>query len=231
MLVRALDGFQIGIEAKLKLNAKVVVQAAEFMGTAYTTGSGPDCRAVLIPARSNSDLEPLCELLGLVVIRMREPQTHPLSETWKQSGDPFRPDLPGKDWRFEDEARGNSWPEFMPAARLELPKWVPDTKSGDKCPITLTQWKIRAIQIAVLLEKTGYVTRQDFKNLKINMTRWVQGSLESVWLRKQGDYGKWVKGAGFPDFRKQHPKNFEQIAAEIEDWNPRKFSDLLAGHE
>jgi hypothetical protein len=220
LLVRASDDFQIGIEAKLRLNAKVITQAAEYLNPCHADNSGPDCRAVLIPEYVSGDLAEICRLVGIEVIRMRHPDHNP---GWSRGhGHLFDPELPGPNsrghyaWREEE---GVVWPNLMPHKRITLPDWVPDTCAGDKCPVTLTGWKIRAIKIAVMLEKTGYVTRKDFAELDISMSRWTQGR----WLKPSESYGQWIKGPNFPDFRKQHPVNFEQIAGDFSVWNPRKL--------
>ena len=70
LLSRNADGFQIGVEAKLRLNAKVICQAAEEVGYSYVDRPGPDCRAVLIPDGVSLDLAGLCPLIGITVIRM-----------------------------------------------------------------------------------------------------------------------------------------------------------------
>ena len=49
LLVRRVDGFQIGIQAKLSLNIDVIAQAIESSGHWSATAAGPDCRAVLVP--------------------------------------------------------------------------------------------------------------------------------------------------------------------------------------
>lgn len=49
LLVRKDDGFQIGIQAKLKLNTFVLAQTLDQYR--YSVDSpGPDCRAILVPA-------------------------------------------------------------------------------------------------------------------------------------------------------------------------------------
>src|SRR4028119_817912 len=68
LLVRAADGLQIGVEAKLRLNAKVIRQACEPSRPDQLTGPNPDCRAVLVPqGAAGADLIELCRLLGLTV--------------------------------------------------------------------------------------------------------------------------------------------------------------------
>jgi hypothetical protein len=210
LLVRKQDGFQIGIEAKLKLNAKVIAQAAEDMMVWYSNYPGPDCRAVLIPDNASGEMEGVCHRLGLGVIRVLEPEPqHP----YMRSRDKFRPSLPNE--QYGDE---NQWFQFAPAKRVSLPEWVPDVEAGASAPTTLSQWKVKAIKIAITLEKRGYVTRKDFKHFNINMTRWtIPGA---SWLVKDGK-GGWVAGPQYPDFRLQHPVNFDQIASDYENWkNP-----------
>lgn len=218
LLVRNEDGFQIGIEAKLKLNAKVITQIAERIGTHYTCDEGPDCRAILVPHGVNAELGGVCELLGLEVVRVYHSSEQ---EKWF---DKFSPHLP----TISDGAYWcqRNWFEFCPEKRVKLPDYVPDTIAGDKSPVILTAWKIAAMKLAIVLEKTGFLTRQDFKALEVSMSRWIQYGLTS-WLIPGKIKGQWVRGTNFPDFVKQHPVNYHQIAADYEEWNPRKVEDGL----
>lgn len=211
LLVRNADGFQIGVEAKLKLNAKVICQAAEYDGHYYLTQSGPDCRAVLIPEGVSMDLAPLCSRLGITVIRVRHDSY--LAEYRKQSPFTFQPALPiNRDGRWG----GRGWHELCPVERIKLPDWVPDVAAGNSAPVALTDWKIRAIKIAITLEKQGYVTRADFAFFEISMSRWTQ----SRWIVPGHTKGRWIAGR-MPDFRAQHPVNFAQIEADHEKWRQK----------
>lgn len=228
LLVRKADGFQIGIEAKLKLNAKVICQAAERQGHYYVDQAGPDCRAVLVPADAGGDLGGVCHLLGIEVIRLYKDERWSYVKAALSGGIErtsnevfyFRPDLPRAD--RQGFGWGGDWKEFFPMKRLELPDYVPDTIAGDKCPITLTDWKIRAMKLAILLEKTGTLTRQDFKKLGVSISRWTQGGFTYSWLLPGTERGIYIKGNNWPDFRAQHPVNYQQIEADFEKWNPRK---------
>lgn len=196
LLVRRSDGFQVGVEAKLNLNAKVICQAAESISHHQVDAPGPDCRAVLVPAGKNrTDFAGLLNLLGLVVIR-------PCS-------------FGGCSPRLPDDGYWNSrsWPEFAPARRHQLPDYIPDVVAGSSAPVSLTEWKISAIKIVILLEKRGYVTRADFAKFKISMSRWTQ----MRWLVSP-ERGKWVAGS-LPDFRAQHPVNFNQIYVDFDTWS------------
>ncbi|MDC9825664.1 hypothetical protein PRN20_18170 [Devosia sp. ZB163] len=224
LLVRKADGMQIGVEAKLRLNAKVVTQAAESLSTYRVAHPSPDCRAVLVPAGVSSDLAGVCQLLGITVISMRALVRNDRGEVVWYGKDrtmarlasggysyPFQPRLPeAKSITADDD-----WHERCPVARLKLPDWVPDVVAGDTAPVALTPWKVGAIKLVVTLQRRGYLTRQDFAHFKISMSRWTQ----QRWLVKDGQ-GGWIAGPYMPDFKAQHPVNFDQIAADFEKWQP-----------
>lgn len=203
LLVRSADGMQIGVEAKLKLNAKVICQVSESTDFYSVAGPNTDCRAVLIPDGVGDDLAGVCHLLGITVIKMRHgPEA--------RHGSTFHPDLPRIGPNYWD---GSGWYERCPSKRIELPEWVPDVVAGDSAPVALTHWKIGAIKLVITLQRRGYLTRQDFAHFKISMSRWTQQG----WLTKDG-HGGWIAGAYMPDFKGQHPVNFVQIEADYEKW-------------
>ncbi|CTQ67183.1 hypothetical protein [Roseibium alexandrii] len=245
LLSRDSDGFQIGVEAKLRLNAKVIQQAMEGRSWSRVAGPGPDCRAVLVPSDARGGMEPVCAALGITPIRMqsdlkldqdgnpmfqlaRQKEIRILAQCHTSVGTcwayPFRPSLPANEHSGRDD-----WFERCPDRRLTLPDYVPDVSAGESAPVALTQWKIKAIKIVVTLERRGYLTRRDFKHFKISMSRWIEGF--DPWLVKDGN-GGWVSGSGLPDFRKQHPINFSQIETDYESWRgPEEASQpgLFAG--
>jgi hypothetical protein len=207
VLLRAVDGAQIGIEAKLKLNAKVICQAAESSSHYHVAGENPDYRAILIPDGVGTDLWAVCGLIGITVLQMRHGKE---SKAYRRSM--FHPDLP----KLRDEPsyfNDMDWYERCPVKRITLPDWVPDVGAGHSAPVALTHWKIGAMKLAITLQRRGYVTRQDFAHFKISMSRWTQYR----WLVKDGN-GGWIAGPYMPDFKAQHPVNFEQIAADFEKW-------------
>ena len=57
MLLVAADGHQLGIEAKLSLNLKVLAQALK--GCTYSAERGPDYRAILVP-ESHDGVDDIC---------------------------------------------------------------------------------------------------------------------------------------------------------------------------
>ena len=207
LLVRKSDGLQIGIQAKLKLNAHVINQAIE---SKYDVDrAGPDCRAILVPADQGNGLSSIATYIGITVITVK-PETD-------RHNPVFYPYLPREDRGLSDD-----WHEQAPLKRHLLPEYVPDVAAGASAPVQLTRWKVSAIKIAVTLELRGYVTRDDFKTHKIDHRRWIpQG-----WLVSKG--GQMTKGVAMPDFAIQHPRVYAEIKADAEKWMPASPMNLFS---
>lgn len=216
VLVRKEDGLQIGVEAKLKLNAKVINQAAEEVSRWGLDRPAPDCRAVLVPSGVNGDLAGICRLLGITVIYMRPEPIDSRDYRWHS---PFFPKLP--DIEHGAERWASDWWDWFdraPTERLKMPDYVPDVEAGHSAPRALTPWKVKAIKIAILIEKRGTVNRTDFKAIEIDMSRWTNPYAK--WLVRGEVSKQWVAGPRLPDFRAQHPVNYEQIEADFDTWAP-----------
>lgn len=213
LLVRRIDGFQIGIEAKLSLNLDVINQAIEQHSGWMATAEGPDCRAVLVPG-GTAKLGHICDYLALVVIVMQSPSVY--------SRPSFHPSLPAKpdEWRGSDD-----WPEWCPTKRHSLPEYVPDVAAGAPAPLQLTDWKIKAIKLAILLEKNGSVTRDDFKHLSLDHRRWIANGWLVVPPRTLKGPSGYVAG-GMPDLKKQHPRVYGEIVAKFDTWKPKEIALL-----
>lgn len=205
LLSRNEDGFQIGVEAKLKLNAVVLSQALEDYGWQWRE-AGPDCRAVLVPyGAAVAGISGIVPHLALTVISMR-------SYELGCYGPAFSPYLPSINDRYSCYEEG--WHELCPTERCILPEYVPDVTAGASAPVQLTRWKIAAIKIAIILERRGYVTRADFRAIRIDPRRWIDGA----WLLpgRQG----FTVGPSCPAFKAQHPTVYAQIEADAEKWMP-----------
>lgn len=219
LLVRKVDGFQIGVEAKMSLNAKVLCQVLD-KDYAYGRGEGPDCVAVLVPhADCVLGFPQIAARLGIVVLRGSERHRWEVKAKGKFT---FEPRLPvDKHVWHENELDGRSWVERAPDRRCSLPDYVPDVGGGKAAPVALTGWKIKAIKIAVLLERRGYLTRADFKALRIDARRFVDHWLDVVDEKERGDRRRFVAGEFYPNFKAQHPRNYEEIEADYEKWRPK----------
>lgn len=207
LLSRNSDGFQIGIQAKLKLNADVINQAIE-EGYSYTIESpGPDCRAIMVPSNESNTFAKIAAYIGLTIIRVRTEGTDGNYGHFRK----FTPDLPDE----KDRYWNREWHECCPVKRHRLPDFVPDVEAGAPAPVQLTRWKIGAIKIAVTLEQRGYLTRFDFKHAGIDHRRWIAAF--NGWLKIETP-GRYIRGDKFPDFKAQHPRVYAEIAAKAEEW-------------
>lgn len=221
LLVRKSDGLQVGVEAKLRLNSKAVSQITE--GYYDCCRAGPDLRAILVPLGCTGSMSGVCDLLGITVIEMRSEsrntKDHQYEEPW------FSPALPRLDdtghWRRD-------WHEWCPVKRCDLPEYLPDVQAGTPSPLKLSEWKIKAIKVCIILEKRGYVTRQDFKELKLDHRRWLTPGVD--WLRRGDRRGVYILGPCALDLRAKHPTNYEQILDDYERWAPPE-PDLPAKQE
>lgn len=204
LLSRKSDGAQVGIEAKLALNVDVVTQALPRWR--WDCGvTGPDYRAVLVPQNATGGLEDICLHLGITILRCCKMERAVMQPV-------YYPKLPGS---YELVA-GSEWMDWCPVERIKLPDYIPDVSAGHKAPVKLTDWKIKAIKIAIILE-TRPVTRADFKAIKIDPSRWTNAY--NGWLNKDGK-GGYVRSHLMPDFKAQHPVNYEQIRADAAKWMP-----------
>lgn len=94
---------------------------------------------------------------------------------------------------------------------------MPETHhAGSSAPLQLTEWKIKAIKLSIILEKRGHVLRTDFKHLDLDHRRWL--AVDYRWLQLLN--GKMVAGPAMPKFQKQHPDVYKKIKADYEKWKP-----------
>jgi hypothetical protein len=221
------EGWQLGIEAKLTLNAKVLTQAYQSHHSKHND-RGPDFRAVLVGSAS-AEMREVAGYLGLTVLLV-----HPREEnSWRSDanygdagwGDtgaaPAFYSVPGLP-RFEalakyDYWRNDSWPDFAPARRETLPDYVPRVEAGRPAPLQLTAWKIAAFRVCILVERRGGIDMAGFRALKVSPSRWTQ---QEHWLQKSGTRGVWVPGKRFPltVWRAQHPEVCAAIEADFDKW-------------
>ena len=212
LLVERDQGIQVGIEAKLTLNNKVIAQALDRLEHHYR--SGPDYRAVLVPDHSSVQgiLAPICRQIGLTVLTMYNMVPFAQTPQWHVTG--MTSSLPNEN-AWVGEMRG--WFPWCPEERCPLPDYVPDVAGGCASPVALTNWKVRAIKLMVILEKRGWVTRADMRAVEISPTMWTgfNGYLDPG--EQRGSYVAGRRGPAY--FREQHPRNYAEIEADYASWS------------
>lgn len=226
LLVHRVGGWQIGVEAKKALNAKVLTQAMS-----GREGSGPDFRAVLV-GKAAPEMCEVAKRLGLTVIvplgwkRPQQIVTRGSAWDWEPVQGPFAPafapDLPSAEAVAKIESwwglwSREEWFDHFPEKRCALPDYVPEVAAGVPSPMVLSDWKIRAMRVCVWVNRHGKITRAHFRALGIDPSRWMDGH----WLKRGAERGVWVAGPHFPGpkFRREHPGIFAKIEADFEDWS------------
>lgn len=213
-------GVQIGIEAKLSLNAKVICQALP--DSHWSQGKGPDYRAVLVPGKGcQGHFHPIAFALGLTVI---EVSASPYDWRGRRHLQINPNGLPDEHSGWDYDLR--HWVSWLPEQRCALPDYVPDVQGGKPCPVALTAWKIKAIKLLILLERRGGVTRRDMNHLGISHSRWTDAY--HGFLTPDRIKGLYVRCDRTPDLQAQHPTNWQQIEADFAKWAP---ADLLAAND
>ncbi len=191
ILLVAGDGTQIGVQAKLKFNIKVLQQSLDDGWSFVWRDEGPDFRAVLVA--DDSGCRSLCAALGLIL---------------------FEPYRIGGEGRFQPEFRDHHYnvPQFWnPVRRLKLPAYVPDVPAGTPAPRQLSEWKIAALRILACLEVRGFVTREDFKRYQIDPRLWVTNK----WVVHSAP-GEWVRGTEVK-FASEHPTIWPKVLEDVRD--------------
>lgn len=205
VLVRP-TGVQIGIQAKLKFNTKVLAQTLpRYLGY---RDEGPDYRAILV-GDAVEGAGCICDALGLAMF---------YPHRWNcQNG---LPEFTG-DAEFVERDRvsfsrfGTAWFDWNPEKRCELPDYIPDVAAGASGPLQLTPWKVGALRLIATLELRGHLLRADFAKHGIAATRWTTYyTPDQAWLLPGAERGQWVRGPAL-NFDKQHPMVYAQIREEI----------------
>lgn len=194
ILLIAADGTQIGVQAKMTFNMKVLHQT--ITSDWEWRDEGPDFRAVLLPYRDGGII---LDALGIKLF-------YPYGDYSLGRGEhSFLPDM-NRDNRYD------RWHYWNPLRRHALPEYVPDVMAGDSGPVQLTNWKIAALKITALLELRGFVTKADFKRFGIDIRRWVG---PNSWLGAGTQPGQFVAGKQLI-FHTQHQTVYPQIKVDIQ---------------
>lgn len=218
-------GHQLGVEAKLALNAKVAEQITPGSAGYAVGGAGPDFRAVLVPAVTDAS-EGIAVLLGIVGVMVLAPRwvhspgdrygslvrqpgyTHPsFVDAFSHSGWPHRPYDPGAG--SVHDSGTPAWFDWNPVTRCALPDIVPNVAAGVPGPTMLTQWKIGALRVLAELEVEGFITAAGVRSYGIDARRFCASD---GWLQQLGG-GRWARGK-LPAFDQQHPAAYAQVLGE-----------------
>lgn len=191
------DDIQIGIQAKMMANIEVLYQAI--------TSVAVSVKAILVP-RSSREFNVIARKLNVLVI-----------EGTKQEYD-----LNAYDGRNPYEVRSywakkittdlkTIWPGYIiKAKKVWLPEVNIDIPAGVKSPKVITEWKIKAVKLCILLDEKGYLTSADFKAAKVHMGLWTEKWLNRL-EEKDGKLYKYVRRVGVELPDQKNPEVVEAL--------------------
>lgn len=221
------QGRQLGIEAKLTLNPKVIQQAIGDGGGFYGADIGPDHRGILVP--EVGPLAPIASFLGVEVFygqrsghRRWDHEKGCLGDEVKYSSPHFN----RFQWGAYNRQLTAGMFDWNPEKRHPLPEYVNEQPGGVPGPIQLSEWKIGALKVMALLEVRGWVDRKDVRRLGCDPRRFCAGD---GWLTAQGE-GRWGIGR-VPRFDLQHPTAYADILAKTREQYPTPDALVLTPEE
>lgn len=179
------EGTQIGVQAKLRANIKVIAQCLppmywssrklHFSIRRKIVRRGPHYRTVLVPKEKTSrdtlkDMINVCQALGIWVFAD------------EQTG-----------WSLLQDGMSKAYEEY--SWDPEEPEWIPDVVPknvipGASSPVQCTKWRQGALKLLARAKVFGKVTSQDAKELGVNMDLFVNRYNSDQWLVKNGRDGR-----------------------------------------
>lgn len=203
VLVVHRDGRQIGVEAKMQLNAKVADQILPCRGDDIYGRAGPDYRLVIVSkiTDASAGIVKMLEQLGVTVLLPRQ--------TWTREGDMYTFDLDSKLIEVSERKPFYAWYMFdwNPPERCKVPMMATNLPAGVPSPIRLTPWKESALKVLAQLRAQGFITAKQIAAHGIGVTAWTQApGSKPAWLSKGAVRGTWIETEHMPAFDKQHPE-------------------------
>ena len=211
------DGRQIGVEAKLALNAKVADQIMPEPWQYRYGLKGPDHRLVIVSKITDASAG-LAKLLGYMGVPVLVPD-----DRARSTPEGFRQVLEFCSYKLKDLLTGaghfgdQELFDWNPEERCEVPMIVADLPSGVPCPVRLTPWKEKALRAIALMRHQGYIQTKQLKELGLSPTAWTQGGSARAWLDKGTTLGQWVETDRLPGFDKQHPDAYAMAVMQLTD--------------
>lgn len=204
-------GVQIGVEAKLTLNAKVAAQILDSVPFEEKWERGPDYRVALVGSIGGAaGIATLLQRCGVVVVAphagAHEGSTYSYSHLWP-TDNAARPSR----WQLGGDARC-AWFDWNPKQRCELPEFVPTVAAGVPAPLQLSRWKIGALRVVAHLQIHGSISPAEIKQYGCDPSRWCRGPVR--WLDPAAR-GRFARGGTLPRFEDQHPDVYAIVLAEL----------------
>lgn len=215
------SGRQIGVEAKLQLNAKVADQILPEEYMHFYGRPGPDHRLVIVRTITEASygIARMLQLLGVPVWHPRVLKRNCGRGNYEHYAWFAIERKIWDDERVANSANGvtyfndAAWFDWNPPERIELPGLVPDLPAGVPAPVRLTPWKIAALRVVAKLRAAGCITTKEIAAEGISPSVWIYGV--RPWLDRGPTQGTWVESDRLPAFDKQHPEIYTKVSEEL----------------
>jgi len=205
------SGRQIGVEAKLQLNAKVADQILPSDFDARYGREGPDHRVVIVACITDASegIARMLNMLGVTVWTPRHDGRAPYFNVASELH--YEAIADREDGKWREVALGHVLFDWNPVQRCALPDMVPNVPAGVPAPIRWTPWKAGALRVLALLKLHGRITAKQIAAQGISPSTWTQ-----QWLARAPDAGFWLPTDKTP-FRliDQHPAEYAAALAEM----------------
>ena len=209
------EGRQIGVEAKLALNAKVADQIMPNPWQYRYGLKGPDHRLVIVSKVSDASagIAKLLGFMGVPVLVPRHGSVRTLGGLVER--------VQFEDYKLRELLAGTGYFndhdlfDWNPEERCQVPMVVPQVAAGVPSPTRLTPWKEKALRALALMRSQGFITSRQIKELGMSPTTWTQHTSTQAWLDKGQAPGQWIETDRTPPFDKQHPEAYAVAVAEL----------------
>lgn len=217
------SGRQIGVEAKLQLNAKVAEQILPEHYWFSSGARGPDHRLVIVRniTEASAGIARMLECLGVHVWTpwvgedmRRNPETREYERVPRVQFN-IRHKL-WEDGRCEEASSYHGhWrpalPDWNPIERIAVPTAVPDLPAGVPAPVRMTPWKQAAVRVLARLRVQGSITAKQIAAEGCSPSIWTQ-----KWLDRAEERGHWVESDRLPKLDEQHPEMYAAALADMQ---------------
>ncbi len=208
------DGRQIGVEAKLVLNAKVADQILPSLGDEFYGKSGPDHRLVIVSkiTDASAGIKKMLEHLGVrVLVAQRCSSIRGQDHAFGIQHNLFWPEKGFPQWGHYSRMF-DWWPE----KRCQVPSVVTKLPAGVPSPVRLTPWKESALHVIAQMRYQGFITAKQISAFGIGVTAWTQSpGSKPAWLVRGACRGQWLETEHMPAFDKQHPDAYAVAVVQI----------------
>jgi hypothetical protein len=220
LLVR--NGVQVGIQAKLRANQEVLLQALPTLRIWRERQriSGPRYRGILVERTTGRTEESrrtnlhrfaaIARHLRLLVLRPPTESHLPFPDDWLGRAEPNGLNR-RMSYQLVRRARPTSidwrWYRWNPSRPEDLPPVVPRVPAGVPSPEVVSLWSVAAVRLELLCRERGFVTARDAREIRDDLgAKWNPSTLlKRFFEHRPPPRGRWVLHSRWLPPSRRHP--------------------------